>query len=1025
MAQTIKSLIAPLIMMAVLALLPACWGLKRPAPVTGTIGSSCATNPFNESCDETYAIARVLKISECIADGAAATPTCTDAVNANPCLRDPFAEACETDPTFVAYIDRARSARATYCQLETADSTLCTGAAGSVQFDMACLDSPTGSPMHVSCTTRPSVVRICTDAPFTRTGCGNIPTIETLRIAHCEDSATAWDDGCVEATYTVATAARDTACLTHGIDATAGGHADCAERGNVLAACTLTSPFAYIVCDAVEDIDMERTTFCLNTTDNGGENPFHVRCEQDTHGDVRMAQEASCLANVSTDDGCVALITPTCTDTPLAGVSCAGLDGYSGFLDAFCAKDNNAMLGECAMTPATLCPADPFGDMVTAGDGVIDCLADEDYDSDRQALCASGMEGTGECDTAVIAPAVCASSGDNANPFAGFCSSTNNIGGGDITAIRQTTLTACTANASTPVCMNASGAIATLNADCMSIGETFKDRCDYDEYDDERTGFCTTNRDTAWNSECNNNAHGNPTEARGQACVRYGTGENGDSSCTTNDFAKNFCEENDPFATGNAGCEELTDFLEVVQTYCDANATEESCKANYADWNGSFTGNDVLATAPVSTHTTNQFLSGLTATSTVPTTDFTEFLTTDDPVKANASPHLNLADTEHGFGGEAEDGVMFFGGTFISNSEVRYYAGIYSSTDLGAPLTDASKTGVWEAWMRTSGKDPKNEAFTLMVNFDTSTKAGTLSAFFQSTSGTNTELSYDIKGTFNIHGVIGGNIAVGTEDSNNIGSLDTTDNEYTLGDLTGLIGARGVVAAFVSNTETTSATDELNPFFGGFVGVPLAVTYADWDVVASPDAALDAPIANQFLQDIATNGGGGETSVNLKDATYSSNPLNGDVADGFAYKMAGTSPDFVYYVGLLPSTDLGLPLDMTTAMGTWNGSFISIEDGAAAQPADFTLTVTYGGAGAGYEGSVSATIADTLYSLEGKFDARGVIDGTVTRTVITPASTSMGTLQGLIGSGGAVGVFISNAGEGVDYGGGFVARKQP
>ena len=52
MVQTIKSLIAPLIMMAVLALLPACWGLKRPSPVTVTIAGICGANPFNAACDE-------------------------------------------------------------------------------------------------------------------------------------------------------------------------------------------------------------------------------------------------------------------------------------------------------------------------------------------------------------------------------------------------------------------------------------------------------------------------------------------------------------------------------------------------------------------------------------------------------------------------------------------------------------------------------------------------------------------------------------------------------------------------------------------------------------------------------------------------------------------------------------------------------------------------------------------------------------------------------------------------------------
>ncbi len=159
--------------------------------------------------------------------------------------------------------------------------------------------------------------------------------------------------------------------------------------------------------------------------------------------------------------------------------------------------------------------------------------------------------------------------------------------------------------------------------------------------------------------------------------------------------------------------------------------------------------------------------------------------------------------------------------------------------------------------------------------------------------------------------------------------------------------------------------------------------------------------------------------MNLKDATYNSNPLNGDDMDGFAYNTDST--DAVVYVGLLPTTNLGLPLNNTTQAGTWNGSFVSIEGDAVATN-EFTLTVTFGGAGAGKAGSISATtIASTDYSFTGKFDANGVIDGTVTHTDTTD---STGPLQGLIGQDGAVGVFISNAGT-QDFGGGFVARKQP
>ncbi len=313
-----------------------------------------------------------------------------------------------------------------------------------------------------------------------------------------------------------------------------------------------------------------------------------------------------------------------------------------------------------------------------------------------------------------------------------------------------------------------------------------------------RTTYCETTT-TAWNEGCTQTTHGEVATARRDACLLYGTdaSRGGNNACATNQLTKNFCETNDPLATGREGCRDLDTFAEVVNTYCTANGTEEVCKVVYSDWNGSFT--PALATAPVSTHTTNQFLSGLTAGS-LSITGFTPLTTTvRDGQTANATPHLALNDTVHGFGGQAADGVMFFGGQLTDDS-YRYYAGIYSSTDVGLPLTNASQDGVWRAWMRTSGKDPKNEYFELEVDY-TAKAIGTLRAFFQSTSGTNT-LYYKIDGDFGINGVITGSVAIGTESS---GRINTGDNDYTLGVLTGLIGAEGVVAAFVSNTSTITA----------------------------------------------------------------------------------------------------------------------------------------------------------------------------------------------------------------------------
>ena len=84
-------------------------------------------------------------------------------------------------------------------------------------------------------------------------------------------------------------------------------------------------------------------------------------------------------------------------------------------------------------------------------------------------------------------------------PFAAFCATTTNIGGGNIADIRQTALTACATNANTPLCMRAMEEIATLNTDCVLAENTFTDRCDYIRILARTDGCIAITEATAWN----------------------------------------------------------------------------------------------------------------------------------------------------------------------------------------------------------------------------------------------------------------------------------------------------------------------------------------------------------------------------------------------------------------------------------------------------------------------------------------------------------------------------------------------
>ena len=93
---------------------------------------------------------------------------------------------------------------------------------------------------------------------------------------------------------------------------------------------------------------------------------------------------------------------------------------------------------------------------------------------------------------------------------------------------------------------------------------------------------------------------------------------------------------------------------------------------------------------------------------------------------------------------------------------------------------------------------------------------------------------------------------------------------------------------------------------------------------------------------------------------------------------------------------------------------------------DFTLAVTFGGTTGAVDGFLIDVKQTLDFLIDGEFDANGVITGDVhfagfaSETNPTPPTTFNGTLSGIIGSGGAVGVFHSNAGED-SYRGGFVA----
>ncbi len=547
--------------------------------------------------------------------------------------------------------------------------------------------------------------------------------------------------------------------------------------------------------------------------------------------------------------------------------------------------------------------------------------------------------------------------------------------------------------------------------------------------DGVRTMYCEDSA-TAWDEECMDGIHGTVVSFRTIACLESSFNDPANPLCLTDSFTEAACGMN-PFDSANPGCRNLMKFSEIVGTYCMTNDAADCPNVTTADWVDSF---NTLATAPVSTDTANQFLSGLTDTPPV----IEGF---DAGSVSDFGSSLTLA--YNGLGGDATDGASFFWGNFDISEGVfntRYYAGIHASTDLGAPLNNVSQAGIWTGWILLNGSFSINRRFDLNVTFGTTSNgnAGTIDAF--TTTGGSFRLKID--GEFNDKGVIEGTTLSGTTSD----EVTIVDNQWrTPGTLTGLIGQQGVVAAFVSTTNTNNNDDTLgrSPYSGAFVArprtpdpEPLVVNYGDWvrdslpSLSATPDVATEAPThKNQFLEGTATT-----LTPLIQSTTPTTLFMTGSTDNGVGFFTENSQ----YYAGLLSNTSLGAPVAITPQVSdadvtaTWPGKIraIGVFDGNSVSgdtttALDLELMVNL--TARTFTGTAVDPNADTTsIIINGNFPAkdRGVVTGTVTEA--TGASNKFGQLTGLIGQDGVVGAFYSNSNVEVSrrYVGGFYAAPQ-
>ena len=143
---------------------------------------------------------------------------------------------------------------------------------------------------------------------------------------------------------------------------------------------------------------------------------------------------------------------------------------------------------------------------------------------------------------------------------------------------------------------------------------------------------------------------------------------------------------------------------------------------------------------------------------------------------------------------------------------------------------------------------------------------------------------------------------------------------------------------------------------------------------------------------------------------------------GFAVARGDFASGNNLYVGLLSGTDLGAPEPMRTDTVKWKALLLAMVgvNTPLATP-EFDLEINFGaktfGIGTGGTGTVSITNLQNI-RLHGRFTDNGVIYGT---TSVSNPGENLGTLTGLIGADGAVGIFRGNVGGSFPYVGGFVA----
>ena len=540
-------------------------------------------------------------------------------------------------------------------------------------------------------------------------------------------------------------------------------------------------------------------------------------------------------------------------DNPFAAI-CAvatqNVNNSANYLDAqqyYCSLTANNALQPCEATIAGVCGATDAP--ITTTTAIFDrlCLAAEYLAAQRTYCSVTALDGDTDCDktqpdaTASIKDTLCDGTETTDTPHAmvcgtanleqqrTFCGLTDNSAA---TGCAATIAFACdeattTGNPFHVLCSdneadrilradecrggNSAGKMCDTAVDTCN-GAPFTAGCDAAVYVNALTAYCTEG-DNIFDVQCVDGTHGavgavnnarlarcaGPIADLGRSAV--------DATCFTESVA--ICgtmtvEGTSPFAEicGDANRNmNHADLAAIQGFYCGNNARRPGCPDD-TDNSGAVTSGDFARgqATPLRTDPTNenQFLEIAVDSSDISTTG-----TLTETAGGGTAPTPTTLDfSELEYGGqplslEAADGVAFFTG-FHGNTEYAY-AGIFGTTDLGAPIA-TNTTATWNGLLNINGTE---QAFDLEVVFSDSAD-NTVKGFAINPIDTKDFL---VDGTFDANGVITGNVHYDEFASDTRLNISAPN-----GVLSGLIGTDGAVGVFYNTAGDL--------YVGGFVVSP-------------------------------------------------------------------------------------------------------------------------------------------------------------------------------------------------------------